>query len=56
LKRLENLKSSARQGAFISEKIRDDPYPTGAMDGNPGGSKVSEGMSNKDNCGAAGTK
>jgi hypothetical protein len=26
------------------------------MDGNPGGSKVSEGMSNKDNCGAAGTK
>jgi hypothetical protein len=26
------------------------------MDGNPGGSKFSEGMSNKDNCGAAGTK
>jgi hypothetical protein len=26
------------------------------MDGNPGGSKVSEGMSNKDNCGASGTK
>jgi hypothetical protein len=26
------------------------------MDGNLGGSKVSEGMSNKDNCGAAGTK
>jgi hypothetical protein len=26
------------------------------MDGNTGGSKVSEGMSNKDNCGAAGTK
>jgi hypothetical protein len=26
------------------------------MDGNPGGCKVSEGMSNKDNCVAAGTK
>jgi hypothetical protein len=26
------------------------------MDGNSGGSKVSEGMSNKDNCGAAGMK
>jgi hypothetical protein len=26
------------------------------MDGNLGGSKVSEGMSNKDNCGAAETK
>jgi hypothetical protein len=26
------------------------------MDVNSGGSKVSEGMSNKDNCGAAGTK
>jgi hypothetical protein len=53
---LEKLKSSARQGAFISEKNNDDPHPTGAMDGNPGGSKFSEGMSNKDNCGAAGTK
>jgi hypothetical protein len=53
---LENLKSSARQGVFISDKISDDPRPTGAMYGNPGRSKVSEGMSNKDNCGAAGTK
>jgi hypothetical protein len=50
------LKSSAQQGAFISEKNSDDPHPTGSMDGNAGGSKVSEGMSNKDNCGAAGTK
>jgi hypothetical protein len=51
-----NFKSSAGQGAFISDKIRDAPRPNGAMDGNSGGSKVSEGMSNKDNCGAAGTK
>jgi hypothetical protein len=55
-KKIEKLKSSARQGAFISDKISDDPHPTGAMDGNLGGSKISEGMSNKDNCGAAGTK
>jgi hypothetical protein len=53
---VESLKSSAQQGAFISDKTSDDPHSTGAMDGNPGGSKVSEGMSNKDNCGAAGTK
>jgi hypothetical protein len=52
----KTLKSSARQGAFISDKIINDTHPTGAMGGNPGGSKVSEGMSNKDNCGAAGTK
>jgi hypothetical protein len=50
------LKSSAQQGAFISDKIIDDPHPTGVMDGNTCGSKVSEGMSNKDNCGAAGKK
>jgi hypothetical protein len=50
------LKSSARQGELISEKISDGPHPTGAMDVNTGVSKVSEGMSNKDNCGAAGTK
>jgi hypothetical protein len=56
LKNVKKLKSSARQGAFISDKIRDAPHPNGAMDGNSGGSKVSEGMSNKDNCGAAGTK
>jgi hypothetical protein len=53
---LKNLKSSARQGAFILDKIRDAPHPNGAMDGNSGEYKVSEGMSNKDNCGAAGTK
>jgi hypothetical protein len=50
------MKISARQGVFISDKISDDNQPTGAMDGNPCGSKVSEGMSNKDNFGAAGTK
>jgi hypothetical protein len=50
------MKSSARQRAFISDRIRDDPHPTGAMDGNTGGSKVSEGMIKKDNFGAAGTK
>jgi hypothetical protein len=50
------LKSSARQGAFISDKICDDPHPNGAMDGNSGRSQLSEGMSNKDNCGAAGAK
>jgi hypothetical protein len=53
---LENLKNSAQQGAFISEKISYYHHPTGAKDGNPVGSKVSEGMSDKDNCGAAGTK
>jgi hypothetical protein len=50
------LKSSARQGEFISDKIRHAPNPTGAMDGNSGGCKGSEGMHNKYNCGAAGTK
>jgi hypothetical protein len=55
-KYLEKLKSSARQGAFISDNMIDYHHPTGAMDGNSGGSKVSEGMNNKDNCGAAGTK
>jgi hypothetical protein len=49
------LKSSSQQRIFISEKISDYPHPNGAMDENPCGSKVSEGMSNKDNCGAAGT-
>jgi hypothetical protein len=53
---LENLKSSARQEAFILDKINDAPHPTGAMDGKSGRYKVSDGMSNKDNCGAAGTK
>jgi hypothetical protein len=48
---MEKLKSSARQGAFISDKINNDSHPAGAMDGNPGGSKVSEGMSNKDKWG-----
>jgi hypothetical protein len=53
---MENWKSSARQVAFFSEKINYYLHPTGAMDINPGGSKVSEGMSNKENCGAAGAK
>jgi hypothetical protein len=59
LKNVENLKilkSSARQGEFISDKIRHAPNPTGAMDGHPGGCKGSEGMGNKDNYGATGTK
>jgi hypothetical protein len=56
VKTLKNLKSSARQGALISQKIRDDPQTKGAMYGNSGGSTVSEGMSNKDNCGGTGTK
>jgi hypothetical protein len=54
--KFEKLKSSAQQGAFISDKISDDNHPTGSMDVNPVGSKVSEGMSNKDNCGATGIK
>jgi hypothetical protein len=54
--KFEKLKSSSRQGAFISDKIRYFPHPTGAMDGNSGGCKGSAGMHNKDNCGAAGTK
>jgi hypothetical protein len=42
LKKIEKYeKLSSSQGAFISDKISDDPHPTGAMDGNPGGSKVS---------------
>jgi hypothetical protein len=48
------LKSSAQQGEFISDKILHAPNPTGAKDGNSGGCKGSEGMYNKDNCGAAG--
>jgi hypothetical protein len=53
---LKNLKSSARQGEFISERILHAPDPTGAIDGNLGGCKFSEGMRSKDNCGAAGTQ
>jgi hypothetical protein len=56
VKNVKKLKSSARQGAFIWDKFFDAPHPNGAMDGNSGGSKFSEGMSNKYNCGAAGTK
>jgi hypothetical protein len=52
----EKLKSSAHQGEFISEKNRHATNPTGAMDGNSGGCKGSEGMRNKDNWGGAGTK
>jgi hypothetical protein len=55
-KYLENLKISARQGSFISDKTCDGTHPIGAVYGDPGGSKVLEGMSNKDNCGGAGTK
>jgi hypothetical protein len=50
------LKSSAQQGAFISDKISDYPHPTGDIDRSTSVSKGSEGMSRKDNCGAAGTK
>jgi hypothetical protein len=50
------LKGSTRQGEFISDKIRHAPNITGAMDDNSGGCKGSEGMRNKDNGGAAGTK
>jgi hypothetical protein len=52
----KKLKSSARQREFISDKLRHDPNPTGVMDGNSGNVKGSEGMRNKDNCGASGTK
>jgi hypothetical protein len=53
-KKSKKLKSSARQGEFISDKIRHAPNLTGAMDGNSGGCKGSEGMCDKDNCGAIG--
>jgi hypothetical protein len=56
VKKIEKLKSSARQGEFILDKIRHAPNPIGAMDGNSGGCKSLEGVRNKDNCGAAGTK
>jgi hypothetical protein len=52
-KHIKKIKSSAGKGAFILDKISDDPHPIGAMDGNPGRSKVSEGMSNTVNCGSA---
>jgi hypothetical protein len=53
-KHLKHLKSSARQGEFISKKSRHATNPTGAIDGNSGGCKSSEGIGEKDNCGAAG--
>jgi hypothetical protein len=52
----KKLKSSARQGAFMLDKFRDAPHPTGAMDGNSGGCKSLEGVRNKDNCETTGTK
>jgi hypothetical protein len=48
------LKSSARQGEFISKKVTHVPNPTGATDDKSGGSKYSEVIDDKDNCGAAG--
>jgi hypothetical protein len=52
--KIKILKKSAQQGEFISDKIIDALTPTSAMDGNSGGCKGSEGMRNKDKCGAAG--
>jgi hypothetical protein len=53
-KNYKSLKSSARQGEIISERIRHAPHPTSAMDGNSRGCKGSEGMGDKDKYGAAG--
>jgi hypothetical protein len=52
----EKMKKFSSTRNIYLGKISYNPQPTCEMDGNPGRSKVSEGMSNTDNCGAAGTK
>jgi hypothetical protein len=53
---LKELKSSARQGEFILDRTHHSPNPNGDMGGKSGGSKESEVIVDKDNCGAAGTQ